>query len=50
MSKELAVNWKTKHKEDGEIVIKTLDIKSGYVWTDSKKYPTFGIDSDVAKE
>ena len=50
MSKEIEVNWKTNHKEEGEIIIKTIDLENDYVWTNSKKYPTFGIDSIVAKE
>jgi hypothetical protein len=49
MNKELEVNWKTRHKDVGEIIIKTIDLTNGYVLTDSKTYPTFGIDSMVAK-
>ena len=46
---ELEVNWKTKNEDVGDILIKTLDLKSTYLWTDSAKYPLFGADSTVAK-
>jgi len=50
MNNELEVNWETKHKTFGRIVIKTLDLETGYVFTDNKKFSMFGIDSDFAKE
>ena len=50
MSKELEVNWKTKHKKFGEIHIKSINLDSNYMWTDNEEYSCIGADSIFAKE
>jgi len=49
MNKEIDVNWRTTHKEIGEIIIKTLDLENGYMTTNRNKHRVFGIDSLIAK-
>ena len=50
MSKELEVNWKTKHKKFGEIHIKSINLDSNYMWTDNEECSCIGADSTLAKE
>jgi hypothetical protein len=50
MSKELEVNWKTKHKKFGEIHIKSINLDNNYMWTDNEECSCIGADSTFAKE